>query len=92
MYIFFLYHEQVYLPWVLSHILALLLIISLFLNESEAAKGGAKSMMGRRKNQQSSSNTHSGYHGHSSQKDKQLQGNIQSTNYENCPTCLLLRV
>ena len=40
----------------------------------EAAKGGAKTMI-RKKNQQSSMmNTHVGYHGHASQRDKHLQG------------------
>merc|ERR1719147_492008 len=47
------------------------LILVVFLPSSECAKGGAKSMMGRRKNQQGSSNSYSGYHGHSAQSDKQ---------------------
>ena len=35
-------------------------------------------MMGRKRQQQGSSNSYSGYHGHSAQRDKQLQGNYDA--------------
>jgi len=56
-----------------SYIFSSFLFFLFLLSECQAAKGGAKSMMGRRKHQQASINTHSGYHGHQGQKNGQLE-------------------
>jgi len=51
----------------------------------DAAKGGAKSIMGRKKNQQNSMNTHVGYHGHASQRDRDLEDFDGSGDYDYYP-------
>merc|ERR1712212_93713 len=68
------------------------LLLLLFSPCSESAKGGAKSMMGRKRQQQGSSNSYSGYHGHSAQRDKQLQefdgSGDDYDDYESAPPCI----
>merc|ERR1711892_388574 len=74
-----------------SYLLYSFLLLLPFLLECDAAKGGAKSMMGRRKNQAGSTNTHSGYHGHNSQIDRQLEefdGSGDDYDDEGEPPCI----
>ena len=59
-----------------------LLLLALLVAPTLAAKGGAKSMMGRRKNQQGNANTFAGYNGHLGQKQQAEDGRQQQQQRE----------